>query len=284
MDEEWQLAYDVHYMIFGMAFLLLTGSSIYALIRGRNMPLSRINYAVNGVFVIFTASRALILLLHRYINEETHRSPLAFERFLFNVGFPCLVTAFTRICYLGLEHGVNHAQLAFDLVVVQCYLFVIAESLETTLPCDQHVVQNIISLLAVGSLMCGLCAMIAYGKISYDDTSDVCTQMEKSNVVSVDIVERPNCKTEGNDMEKTRSENRESTVTAVISCIGGSCAVMKLWVISGILKVWDGDMDMESWYSLMYANILRMIELGNSAMMLYLIHRRIMLKRKSFLL
>ena len=81
-------------------------------------------------------------------------------------------------------------------------------------------------------------------------------------------------------MNKRRSSNTDPIVTFAILPIGISCVVIKLCIMAGILKVCDGDMDMESWDSLMYANVLRMIELGNAAMMSYFRHCTT-LKRKS---
>ena len=74
---DWQLIHEVHYVCFGMAFLLVAGLCLRASIRARYtlfFAKSRVHYAVNGVFVIFTTSRALILLLHRYVNEEAIQS------------------------------------------------------------------------------------------------------------------------------------------------------------------------------------------------------------------
>ena len=286
MDKGWQLTYEVHYVSFGMAFLLLAGLCLRASIRARYTSFfakSRVHYAVNTVFVIFSTSRALILLLHRYVNEEAIQSSLV-ERFLFNIGFPCLITVYTRTCYHCQEWLKDHARLVFCLVVSQFYLFIAADILKTMVPYDERVILNIDHVLIFCSFLCGLCAIIVYARIFYSDCSDISNDMKKSNVLwlSVDIIEGQDGGTEANDMNKTRNSNTESIVTFAILCTGISCVVIKLCIMAGILKVWDGDMDMESWDSLMYANILRMIELGNAAMMSYFIHCTT-LKRKSLL-
>jgi hypothetical protein len=266
-----------------MAFLLVAGLCLRASIRARYtlfFAKSRVHYAVNGVFVIFTTSRALILLLHRYVNEEAIQSP--FERFLFNIGFPCLITAYTRICYPCQERLKDHARLVFYLVVSQFYLFIAADILKIMVSYDERVILNINYVLIFCSFLCGLCAIIVYAKIFYSDCSGISNDMKKSNVLSVDIIEGQDGETEANDMNKTRNSNTDPIVTFAILCTGISCVVIKLCSVAGILKVWDGDMDMESWDSLIYANILRMIELGNAAMMSYFIHCTT-LERKSLL-
>ena len=96
----------------------------------------------------------------------------------------------------------------------------------------------------------------------------------------MDIIAGQDGRTESNDMNKTRSSNTDPIVTFAILCIEISCVVIKLCIMAVILRFWYEEM--ESWASLMYANILRMIELGNAAMMSYFIHSTT-LKRKSFL-
>jgi hypothetical protein len=43
--------------------------------------------------------------------------------------------------------------------------------------------------------------------------------------------------------------------------------------MTGNIKEWGDDIEMESWYSWVLAAVLRMIELGNAAVMSHLIQR-----------
>ena len=265
---DWQLIYEVHYVSFGMAFLLMAGLCLRASIRGHNtlfFSKSRVHHTVNGIFVIFSTSRALILLLHRHVNTESTQS--SFERLLLDVGLPCLITAYTRIFYHCQDCIKDYERLVFCLVVLQYYLFIVADILQTMVSYDERESLNIDRVLIFCSFLCGLCAIVVSAKIFYSDSSDISNDMKKSNVLDVDIIEGQDAETKVNVMNKRRSSNTEPIVTFAITCIGISCVVIKLCIMAGILKVWDGDMDMESWGSWIYANILRMIVLGNAALM-----------------
>ncbi len=134
MKEEWNLIYEVHYIFFGIAFLFLTASRVHAMIQARNTPLfakSRINYAINAVLLIFTSSRALVLLLHGYVNDaESVPSILAIDKFLINIGFPCLIAAYTCIIHPHLGYLKDRERCAAVIVLVHCYLFIAAEIVE----------------------------------------------------------------------------------------------------------------------------------------------------------
>ena len=270
MDKAWQLDYDVHTRIFGLAFLLLAGLCAYASICASDTFFAkpRVGYAVNGVFVLFTSSRAFILLLNRPTNEEGDRSPLAFERFLFNIGFPCLMTAYIRMCYHCLGILKDHTNTVFYLVVFQCYLFIIGDTFKATGLSDQCMVTNIIYILNACAFLCGLSAIIVYEKIFYSKSSDNGTQINEFELVSVDSAKGLNCKAAVID-HKTKSANAERIITFVILLIGISCAMMKLGVMTRIFEASDC-IYMKSWE---YATILRMIEMGNGLMLWHVTKR-----------
>ena len=271
MDKGWQLDYDAYTQIFGLAFLLLAGFFAHASACARNTSFfanSRVGYAVNGVFVLFTSSRGFILLLNRPTTEEGNRSPLAFERFLFNTGFPCLFTAYIRMCYHFLGSHKDYANTAYYLIVLQCYIFIIGDTLQATSLFDQCIVTNIIYILNSCAFLCGLSAIIVYVKIFCSSSCDDGTQINEFELVSVDTAIGLHLKAAVIG-KKTRSANTEPMITLVILLIGISCAVIKLGNMTRIFEAWD-NIDMKSWE---YATILRMIELGNGFMLWHVTKR-----------
>jgi hypothetical protein len=281
MEQGWQMAYDVHARDFGLAFLLLASLCAYVWIRGRNTSFfgrSRVGFAVNGVFVLFTSSRAFILLSNRYIKEERNQTPLAFERFLFNIGFPCLLTAYIRICYHCLGNLKDHTSTILYLIVAQCYLFIIGDTLEETVLWDQRTVTKIIHILNSCALLCGLFAIIVYVKIFYSDSSHSdSNQINDFKLLSVDTSERINCEDvviDRNNTKASKGANTEQIITLVTLLIGISCVVMKLCIMTRLFEVSDDDFDVKkSWRSLEYATIFRIFELGNSFMLWHLTKR-----------
>jgi hypothetical protein len=93
------------------------------------------------------------------------------------------------------------------------------------------------------------------------------------NSLSVQIIEETNCKTEDNDMTKRRSVISEKIVSVSILSIGVACFVIRSCIMTGNIKEWGDDIEMENWYSWVLAAVLRMIELGNAAVMSHLIQR-----------
>ena len=278
MKGKWHLAYEVHRVFFGTAFLLLTGSCLRAMIRATNTKTlftkSRISYAINAVLVFFTLSRALALLLHGYVNDEAIPTVFALEEFLVNIGFPCLIAAYTRMIYPCLEYLKHRVRRVFNILIVQCYIFILAGIAGTTY--DQHVSLYVKLILPSCSILCALCAFIAYAKTFYSNCSN---DIEKSNDLPVEIINTTSCETAANDMNKRKGTIEENIVTVSISCIWIICFVIWGYIVSGNLKQWESDIDVESWYSWAYANVLRMIELGNAAIMSNLV-QRVTLKQK----
>jgi hypothetical protein len=273
MKEEWDLIYELHYIFFGVAFLFLTAWRVHAIIQACKTPLlvkSRINYAVNTVLLIFTSSRALVLLLHGYGNNESASLILATHKFLFNIGFPCLIAAYTCIIYPYLEYLKDRERCVLAIVLVQSYLFIAAETVETTIPYGQHVSLYINFILSSSSFLFVLWALIFYTKSFFSKSSDISMVAKNSDSLSVDIVEEKTHEMKPHKMNSGSATYRE-IVALFILLIWISCAVIWSCIMTGDLKVWNNDICMDSWYSWMYANVLRMIELINAAVMLRLI-------------
>ncbi len=275
MKEEWQLAYELHGIFFGIAFLLLTVSYIRAMICASDTtPLFsefHVHSAINAVLVMFTSSRAFVLLLHAYIKDEAVTSVLDFDKFLFNISFPCLIAAYTGIIYPCLKYLKDRAQSVFDIVLLQCYLFMIAEISEITIPFGQHISLYISFILMFLSFLCGVCALISYTKTIYTNSFDISNDGRKSAGISVEISEETKCETDAYHMNTWKGI--DNIVTVSLSCIWIACVMIRMCIRSGILKTWGNDIGMDTWYSWLYASVLYLIELGSAAIMSHLVQR-----------
>ena len=272
IQERWQLVYRVQYIFFGIAFLLLTGSSVCAMIRSRNtarFTKSHISYAINAVLVLFTSSRALLFVLHGYVKVETVPAVFSSDKFLFNIGFPCLIAVYSRTIYPCLKYLKDRVRRVFEIVVVQCYVFVLAEVVETTVLNDQHICLYVQFVLSSASCLYGLFVLIVNGRNLFRSYSDINNDTKQMDSLSVQIIEETNCKTESNDMNKRRSVISEKIVSVSILSIGVACFVIRMENI----KEWGDDIEVESWYSWVLTDVLHMIELGNAAVMSHLVQR-----------
>jgi hypothetical protein len=259
--------------IFGIAFLLLTGSCVRAMIRFRNttrFTKTHISYAINAVLVLFTSSRALVFVLHGYVKVETVPAVFSSDKCLFNIGFPCLIAAYSSAIYPCLKYLKDRIRRVFEIVLVQCYVFVVAEIVETTVLDDQHISLHVHFILSAS--FC-LFVLSVNGRNLFRSSSDISNNTKQMNSLSVQIIEETNCKTEDNDMTKRRSVISEKIVSVSILSIGVACFVIRSCIMTGNIKEWGDDIEMESWYSWVLAAVLRMIELGNAAVMSHLVQR-----------
>ncbi len=211
------------------------------------------------------------------LNDESVPSVLAFDQFLFNIGFPCLIAAYTRIIYPCLQYLKDRARGVFNIVMVQCYFFIVAEIVETTVPFGQRACQFINIMLSSSSFLFGLGALIFYAKTFFSN-NDFSTDMKNSDGLSVDIVKKTTCEMKVYEKNQWSATYRGKIVTFLILFIWISCVVIRSCIVTGDLKLWGNDIGVDSWYSWIYANVLRMIELGNAAIMSRLV-QRITLKR-----
>ena len=263
-----ELFLEVHYQAFGISYIFVAVWCLRISIRGHGM-----SYGVNGVAVMFIASRGLIFLSHRFVNEQGKRV-YSIERFLFNIALPCLITAYIRTCYLFGKCLEGQAKRVFSLVVLQCNLFIITDFIRATFAYGL-VVLTIQYLLISCAGIIGLCTIIIYTKTHYACACNNSYRMVNKYVVKANNRSRSFCEIDVNQHSNTtkKSANIEKFVTAVVLCIGIACALVKACIMLGISNIWDGKLNMDSCSSFVFENILRMIELDIAIVMFFLIHR-----------
>ena len=272
MMENLNLAKEIHYGIFGLAFCLLIVRCLYLLIHARNslsINKSRLCYAINGALVVFNSNQALMLLLHRYLSDELSASHLAFEKFLFKLGFPCLVAAYLPISYPCLDYLNDRTRFVFDLLLLQCCLFIISDIVGAKLSYLEPFERLVLYMNIIISVV-SLIYAISFS-MRYKDCFGSTKQMDNLNLRGIDIKENGN-QEQSNVLATMSATTRPPVVVLGISCISIACVVIRSCIFfGGNLKSWDNDM--ESWYSWMYASVFRGVELGNVAIMSHLIHR-----------
>ena len=271
MEKDWQLIYEVHHIVFGILFLALSAATLHAMIRIKNTSFfmkPQLSYAIHSLFVIFTSNRALVLLWQGFVNDEiVVRRAFDFEKFLFNIGFPCLIAglaAYSRAVFACMDHLEGRAQLVFHVVLTQCYLYITAEIVETMVANDQPVSLLIHFVLTVTSFLCVLRGIFVYARPSSSGVSD---GEKKLNFQSVEIVGESNCKMKADDIGRKRVGNKEMIVSVLILCIWIVYGVFKSCIKTELMKKWNDNMDGKSWFALMAVSVLRMLELCNAAVM-----------------
>jgi Trk-type K+ transport system membrane component len=105
-----------------------------------------------------------VFVLHGYVKVETVPAVFSSDNFLFNIGFPCLIDAYSRAIYPCLKYLKDRIRRVFEIVLVQCYVFVVAEIVETTVLDDQHISLHVHFILSASFCLYGLFVLIVNGR------------------------------------------------------------------------------------------------------------------------
>ena len=272
---EWQGAWELHYIGFGVLFLLLAVWSILALLRARNTQLlvtRRFCYAVNCLLILFGSTRALALFLYPYeIVDNTNGMPLVLERLLFGIGFPCLTAGFTLIHYAFLEA----AKVSFSRRRIQSLRFILGViGIHFTLVLIAEIVTSYVKDTSVLVIICMMyfivCAIVVSASVFYSGFSVI-----KESKTHRRTLKRISVRAEGNK-KKSKYSNKESNtnkvarVTMVTAFLGMACAAVQIYAVAGVFKVRaNGPERPDPWPWWAYMTVFRLIELGLAGTMAY---------------
>lgn len=99
--ELWGIAWELHWIGFGLAFSVLAIASLIALVQAnkkRGFGRKPFVVAINSLLLIVGVTRALYLLIDPYESKQNGIGiPRWVAQSLFNVAFPCLTSAFSLI-------------------------------------------------------------------------------------------------------------------------------------------------------------------------------------------
>ncbi len=273
--EEWQGAWELHYIGFGVLFLLLAVWSILALIRARHTPLlvtRRFCYAINCLLIVFGITRALALFLYPYeLVDNAGGTPVVLQRLLFGIGFPCLIAGFTLIHYAFLEA----AKVTFFKRRIQSLRFILGViSVHVVLVLVAEVVTSYVKDISVLVIICMLyfvvCALTVSASVFYSGfhvMHESKTHRRTLKRISVRTTGKTSSKTYGNRESNT---NKVARVTIVTAFLGVACAAIQIYAMAEVFKVRSkGPTIPKPWPWWTYVTLFRLIELGLAATMAY---------------
>ena len=105
--KHWGIAWELHWIGFGLAFSILAVFSLFSLIQARKkrgFGRKPFVIAVNSLLLFFGVTRASYLLIDPYGSQQNGiEVPSWFLQFLFNIAYPCLTSSFSLIFLAFLE-------------------------------------------------------------------------------------------------------------------------------------------------------------------------------------
>lgn len=278
---EWEGAWELHWIGFGLAFLLLALWSVLALIRARKTPLlitRRFCYAINFLLILLGITRALALFLYPYeIVDNAGGTPVVLERILFGIGFPCITAGFTLIHFAFLEA----AKVSLSSRRIQSLRFIIGViSVHFALVIISEIVTSYVSDISVLVIICMLYFIVSAFAVSasvFISGYRLVTQAKTHRRTMRRISARASAGAGYNSTTPPPYCNKESNtskvmrVTLVTAFLGITCAALQIYAMAGIFKVRaSGIMELPDpwpWWS--YQTAFRMIELGLAGTMAY---------------
>ncbi|XP_028393649.1 proline-rich transmembrane protein 4-like [Dendronephthya gigantea] len=276
--EEWNGAWEAHYIGFGVLFLLLAAWSIMALIRARNTPLlvtRRFCYAINCLLISFGITRALALFLYPYeMVDNANGTPVVLQRLLFGIGYPCLIAGFTLIHYAFLEA----AKVSFSKKRIQSLRFIIGViAVHVTLVLVAEIVTSYVNNTSILVIICMLyfivCSLAVSASVFYSGFHVI-----KESKTHRRTLKRISVRSNGIDKKaSTKVSNKESNtnkvarVTMVTACLGVACAALQIYAMAGVFEIRSkgaGDPP-KPWPWWVYVTLFRLVELGLASTMAY---------------
>lgn len=276
----WKGAWELHYIGFGMLFLLLAIWSILALIRARNTTLlvtRRFCYAVNCLLVTFGITRALAMFLYPYeLVDNAGGTPVVLERILFGIGFPCLIAGFTLIHYAFLEA----AKVTFSKRRIQSLRFILGViGVHVVLVLVAEIVTSYVKNTSVLVIICMMyfivCALAVSASVFYSGFH-VMKESKTHRRTLKRISVRSTAVAKGDKTASVKYSNKESNtnkvarVTMATACLGVACAAIQIYAMAAVFKVRaEGPKHPDPWPWWVYITMFRLIELGLAVTMAY---------------
>ena len=275
--DEWKGAWELHYIGFGVLFLLLAVWSILAIIRARNTTLlvtRRFCYAVNCLLIIFGITRALSLFLYPYeLVDIAGGTPVVLERLLFGIGFPCLIAGFTLIHYAFLEAAkvtfskrrIQSLRFISGVIGVHVVLVLVAE-IVTSYVKDTSV---LIIICMMYFIICALAVSVSVFYSGFHVMKESKTHRRTLKRISVRSASANN-KESVKYANKESNTNKVARVTIATACLGVACAAIQIYAMAEVFKVrTKGVVIPEPWPWWVYVTLFRLIELGLAGTMAY---------------
>lgn len=285
--EEWHGAWELHYIGFGILFLLIVIWSILALLRARKTPLlvtRRFCFAVNFLLIVFGTTRALSLFLYPYeMVDYAGGTPVVIQRLLFGLGFPCLTAGFTLIHFAFLEAAkvsygsrrIQNLKFIIGVIALHFSLVLVAEIVTSYVP-------NTSVLVIVCMMYFIICALLVSASVLYSGTNVVRQSKThrrtmkrisiRANSTNSTVHDKRSTSNAAKYANKESNTDKVARVTMVTAGLGIVCAALQIYAMVGVFKVRNGSGSLSApkpWAWWIYQTVFRLIELGLAGTMAY---------------
>lgn len=250
--ELWGIAWEFHWIGFGVAFSVLAITSSIALVQAhkkRGFGRKPFVLAINSLLLILGVTRALYLLIDPYESKQNGIGiPRWVAQFLFNIAFPCLTSSFALIFIVFLRVSkfrlVPKSLNARVLVAVIVFHFALVLVADIAAAIDYG---NVVILLIICQLFFIIWGLVLSATFIYSGLKVI---NQAKNVEK--------------QLETQRGANtsKVAKVTIVTSCLGLAISALQLYSLVSVYRFYDDFAEPPPWSWWAFQTCARLIEVA----------------------
>lgn len=261
--KSWGIAWELHWIGFGLAFSILAFLSLISLIQARKkrgFGRKPFVITVNALLFAFGVTRASYLLIDPYGSQQNGiEVPWWFLQFLFNIAFPCLTSSFSLIFLAFLE--VSKLQLvptklqnAYILGSILTFHFAIVLASDFASAFDADIV-ILLLICQVFAIVWGflLSASFIYGGLKV--------------IYQVRNVEKRL------GLQNRANTSKVAKVTIGTSVLGITSSILQLYSLVSVYKFYNDVQEPDVWIWWTFHTCSRLVEIAMACTLTYSVRR-----------
>lgn len=269
--ELWGIAWEFHWIGFGLAFSALAITSSIALVRAnKKKRFGRKPYviAINSLLLILGVTRALYLLIDPYESKQNGiKMPKWFAQFLFNVAFPCLTSSFgliflvfLRVAKLQLvSERLTNARYLVGIILFHFAIVLVADIAAAIDYSNVHILFIICQLFfIIWGLLLSATFIYSGLKVIYR-AKNVEKQLET---------------------QRAANTSKVAKVTIGTSCLGVAISVLQLYSLVDVYRFYSDFADPPPWSWWSFQTCSRLLEVAMACTIAYSVMKPSVPKRK----
>lgn len=269
--ELWGIAWEFHWIGFGLAFSALAITSSIALVRAnKKKRFGRKAYviAINSLLLILGVTRALYLLIDPYESKQNGiKMPKWFAQFLFNVAFPCLTSSFGLIFLVFLRvaklqlvpERLKNARYLVGIILFHFAIVLVADIAAAIDYSNVHIFFIICQLFfIIWGLLLSATFIYSGLKVIYR-AKNVEKQLET---------------------QRAANTSKVAKVTIGTSCLGVAISVLQLYSLVDVYRFYSDFADPPPWSWWSFQTCSRLLEVAMACTIAYSVMKPSVPKRK----
>ena len=257
--ELWGIAWELHWIGFGLAFCVLAITSSIALVQAnkrRGFGRKPFVVAINSLLLILGVTRALYLLIDPYESKQNGiKIPRWIAQSLFNIAFPCLTSSFGLIFLVFLRVAklrlVPKRLNARYLVAVILFHFALVLITDIAAAIDYA---NVIILLIICQIFFIVWGLLLSATFIYS---------------GLKVIYRAKNVEKQLETQRGANTSKVAKVTIGTSCLGLSISALQIYALVDVYRFYNDITEPPPWLWWVFQTCARLIEIAMACTIAY---------------